>query len=268
MDQRKITQPESANSKHFTLTNDLKERLNKLKLTYEPYDPNKPSQQLLKSASVALQYQSLGWVLHYPDQRLGLLVQMSPHDQEYNDGIYSLLADTQAKLPAYLLHVIVPNRKSKGARLTMVSQQISNYVNGLDLHDLAIFDFNEVIGQVVIDSVIMPMAKALFPDESEQNQLLRERFRNLYLARFLANTAATMLGSSKINEEVVNSEPYWIRQQLVQSLDPSAKASLQTVSEQIRQQADDIVQAMGQIRTEPEPGKVKDDAKDDKGANE
>lgn len=149
-------------------------------------------------------YESFGKGIDYEDGTKGVLMQLNEENNTYNNGVYILHKMEDGTV---VMEVVVPNTKNKGALITKYVDQISNFVNGVDASDMMIFDHAEAWGQIITEAVITPLAKTLFPDDPQK----RERFRMLYIARFLANVAHIYVGDEHYMEEGINSEPYVLK---------------------------------------------------------
>ena len=124
-------------------------------------------------------------------------------DTTNNNGIYILRKEGNA----YLLEVIIPNNIDKSTHITNILQTMDNSLNAIDVSDLEVYDLTVVYGHLVVNQVIKPLARALFPD----NELKQSHFVDVYLPRFLANAARYYIGDSSLLEETVNSEPHVVK---------------------------------------------------------
>ena len=149
-------------------------------------------------------YESYGWGTDYDDGTKGVLMHLPDNANKYNNGVYMLHKLAGGEI---VMEVIVPNDRDKGALIQQFTDQISNYIDGLDTFDLTVFDYTEIFGLVLANSVVKPLAKTLFPD----NKLKQAKFTDLYMPRFLSNMAHMYVGDGKLFEEGVNSEPYVVK---------------------------------------------------------
>lgn len=140
----------------------------------------------------------------YNDGTQGLLVQLSEKHNKYNNGVYMLHFTSEQQ---YVLEVIVPNNRSKDDLIRKITDQISIFVENLDTGDLDVYDFAEVYGFVIANTVVKHLAKSLYPDDKAK----QHQFNMLYTSRFLAQVAQIHAGSKEIQEEAVNSDPYMFK---------------------------------------------------------
>ena len=149
-------------------------------------------------------YESYGWGTDYDDGTKGVLMHLPENANKYNNGVYMLHKLAGGEI---VMEVIVPNDRDKGALVQKFVDQISNHIDGLDTFDLTVFDYTEIFGLVLANSVVKPLAKTLFPDD----KLKQAKFADLYMPRFLSNMAHMYVGDGKLFEEGVNSEPYVVK---------------------------------------------------------
>lgn len=127
-------------------------------------------------------------------------------NQENNDGVYIFTVQNDSSIS---LMVVIPNSISTGPMIRRASGDIVSAITGLDLPMLSVFDKVEVTGQVIADTIITPMMDML---NIPQNK--RVQFVTIYLPRFMANVAQQYIGSSTLKEEVVEMEPYMVKEML------------------------------------------------------
>lgn len=149
-------------------------------------------------------YESYGLGTDYDDGTKGVLMHLPENANKYNNGVYMLHKLAGGEI---VMEVIVPNDRDKGALVQKFVDQISNHIDGLDTFDLTVFDYTEIFGLVLANSVVKPLAKTLFPDD----KLKQAKFADLYMPRFLSNMAHMYVGDGKLFEEGVNSEPYVVK---------------------------------------------------------
>lgn len=121
-------------------------------------------------------------------------------DPQYNNGIYILRNEDNA----YLLEVIKANDIDKSNLITQITQTMDNLLSQVSVGDLEIYDLTQVYAHLVVNQVIEPLSKHLFPD----NELKQKHFIDLYLPRFMANATRYYIGDSSLTEEAVNCEPH------------------------------------------------------------
>ena len=121
-------------------------------------------------------------------------------DPQYNNGIYILRNEDNA----YLLEVIKANDIDKSNLITQITQTMDNLLSQVNVGDLEIYDLTQVYAHLVVNQVIEPLSKHLFPD----NELKQKHFIDLYLPRFMANATRYYIGDSSLTEEAVNCEPH------------------------------------------------------------
>ena len=124
----------------------------------------------------------------------------SPKDIQYNNGIYILRKEDDA----YMLEVVKPNDIDKSNLITTITNTMDNLLSQVNVSDLEIYDLTQVYAHLVVNQVIEPLSKHLFPN----NELKQKHFIDLYLPRFMANATRYYIGDSTLKEEAVNSEPH------------------------------------------------------------
>lgn len=127
-------------------------------------------------------------------------------NQENNDGVYIFTVQKDSSIS---LMVVIPNSISTGPMIRRTSGDIVSAITGLDLPMLSVFDKVEITGQVIADTIITPMMDML---NIPQNK--RVQFVTIYLPRFMANVAQQYIGSSTLKEEIVEMEPYMVKEML------------------------------------------------------
>lgn len=121
-------------------------------------------------------------------------------DIQYNNGIYILHKENDA----YMLEVVKPNDIDKSNLITTITNTMDNLLSQVNVSDLEIYDLTQVYAHLVVNQVIEPLSKHLFPN----NELKQKHFIDLYLPRFMANATRYYIGDSTLKEEAVNSEPH------------------------------------------------------------
>lgn len=121
-------------------------------------------------------------------------------DIQYNNGIYILRKENDA----YMLEVVKPNDIDKSNLITTITNTMDNLLSQVNVSDLEIYDLTQVYAHLVVNQVIEPLSKHLFPN----NELKQKHFIDLYLPRFMANATRYYIGDSTLKEEAVNSEPH------------------------------------------------------------
>lgn len=140
----------------------------------------------------------------YQDGTHGVLMRLPDNDNKYNNGVYML---HKLKGGEIVMEVIVPNTRDKGNLIQTLTDSITNHVDGLDTFNLNVYDYVDIWGLVIANTVVKPLAKTLFPADAVK----REKFTDLYMPRMLANIARLYAGDSKLFEEGINSEPYVVK---------------------------------------------------------
>lgn len=191
------------------LSDKTKEALKKLNYTVTEITSGE-----LHDMAPSLGYESMGYGTTYKDGTTGLLIRFPEPRNKYNNGVYMLHKLEKGEI---VLEVIEPNTKDKGNMIMHLVDDISNHIDGMDMFDMQVFDYTEMYGYVIANTVIKPLAKTLFPND----KVKQEHFTMLYLPRFLANVAYQYTGSDNIYEEGVNSEPYVLKMMIDQETDKS-----------------------------------------------
>lgn len=164
-----------------------------------------------------LGYEPLGYGTIYEDDTTGILISMSEENNKYNNAVYMLHLLGGGE---YVLETIIPNTADKSVLVRETVSKISGFIESLDASDLGVYDFVEIYGYVIANTVAKRLADKLFPNDSNK----REAFVLLYMPRFLANVSILYSGvqkavmgeedkslKDKINEETVNSEPFILK---------------------------------------------------------
>lgn len=180
----------------MTLASNVLENCEKLN-----YNLEEVAEHELDTQARAMGYEPIGYANTYDDGSKGILIQMPEGHNKYNNGVYMfhLTADGQ-----YLLEVVVPNSADKGNLIRHLVGEITTFVENLDTSDLDTYDFAEVYGFVIANTVVKHLARAMFPEDKDQ----QHHFTMIYLSRFLAHVAQIHAGDENIREEAVNSDPY------------------------------------------------------------
>lgn len=203
------------NTEEFELDDDLRDRFKQLKLTCE-----KGSDNLLHRLASQYGYVDLGYVLTHETEGKCLLVKMPKSSQALNDGIYglkSIQAEDDPNIYSAALLVIRPNTISHGKLITRLTDSLVRSFDQLPAKDtsiLTIYDWTEIFSLVTEKTVVMPLAASLFPGHDAKDRLKRERFITTYMSRFLSNVALLNAGVPGLDEEAVNSEPIWFKNQI------------------------------------------------------
>ena len=143
-------------------------------------------------------------------------------DQTYNDGVYIFTVQEDSSIS---LIVVIPSTIATGPMIRRVSGDIISAITGLNLPTLSVFDKVEVAGHVVADTIITPMMDMLNIPQNKRTQ-----FVMIYLPRFMANVAQQYIGSSTLKEEVVEMEPYMVKE-MVLNEQPKQEAEPNEISE-------------------------------------
>lgn len=134
-------------------------------------------------------------------------------DETINNGIYAYCAQQDGSTA---MMVIEPSTIAKGPMISRATGDIVDAITGItDLPILTTFDKVEVVGAVLVRTIIEPLMDTLsIPEQG------RDLFIKLYLPRFLSNTAYQYLGSETIKEEMVEMEPYTVKALVLEALKP------------------------------------------------
>mgnify|MGYP003465201238 FL=1 len=160
-------------------------------------------------------YESYNKGIKYEDGTHGIVVSLPESAQKYNNGVYILHKLLGGEV---VLEVLVVNTNDKGDLITKVVGDITSHINGIDLSDFATFDYVETFGYIIANTVVKPLAEALFPTDKEK----QERFTMLYMPRMLAQIAYVYSGDTNTFEEGVNSEPYVLKMMIDNQTDKEA----------------------------------------------
>lgn len=134
-------------------------------------------------------------------------------DEGVNNGVYAYCAQPDGSTA---MMVIQPSTISKGPMISRVTGDVVDAITGIEnMPILTTFDKVEVIGGVIGRTVLEPLMDTLGIPEAG-----RELFEKLYLPRLMANIAFQYLGSDQLKEEMVEMEPYTVKQMVLQSLRP------------------------------------------------
>ena len=140
------------------------------------YNLEEVAEHELNTQARAMGYEPIGYANTYDDGSKGILIQMPEGHNKYNNG-------------NLIRHLV---------------GEITTFVENLDTSDLDTYDFAEVYGFVIANTVVKHLARAMFPEDKDQQQ----HFTMIYLSRFLAHVAQIHAGDENIREEAVNSDPY------------------------------------------------------------
>lgn len=155
----------------------------------------------------SMAYEPSNYGAIYSDGTQGILVKLPEEKNTYNNGVYMLHLAKDTATPdaySYILEVIVPNSNDRSGLIRKTIGDITMMIENLDTSDLDVYDFANIYGTVIANTVVKHLARSLYPDQKDKQIV----FTNLYLSRFLAHTAHIYAGSEQLKEETVNSDPY------------------------------------------------------------
>ena len=139
-------------------------------------------------------------------------------DRGTNNGVYIFCVMKDHTLG---LVTVIPSTVSKTPMVRRVSGDVTSAVTGLVLPPLTPFDMVEVTGQVIANTVMKDIMSAYHIPEGKQKQ-----FISIYMPKFLANVAKYYLGAADaegnpmVNEEIVDMEPFMVRQMVIGEKQP------------------------------------------------
>jgi hypothetical protein len=165
------------------------------------YELKETTEHEYDSAARSIGYEPLGYYNIYDDKSEGILVQLPAGQNKYNNGTYMYHKNNDGQI---VLEVVVPNTANKGDLIRHLVGEISTFVENLDTSDLDTYDFAEIYGFVIANTVVKHLASSLFPEDKKSQQ----HFTMIYMSRFLAHIAQIHAGDKNIREEAVNSDPY------------------------------------------------------------
>lgn len=158
----------------------------------------------LDSAAKSLGYEPLGYSNTYDDKSEGIIVALPEGKNRFNNGVYMMHQTSNGQI---LLEVIQASTADKSQLIKHLIGQITTFVENQDTSDLDVYDFAEIYGFVIANTVIKHLAVSLYPMDVEN----QKHFTMLYLSRFLAHVAQIHAGDPDIREEAVNSDPYMFK---------------------------------------------------------
>lgn len=141
------------------------------------------------------------------DSDMGIIV--TPLNEADNNGIYvfCVLKDYRVSLI-----VVVPSTITKGPMIRKVCGDLTDAITGIALPPLTAFDLVEVVGQVIVNTVMNEFLTAFGIPKERKDEFVR-----IYLPKFLANVAMYYTGAKNekgepiLEEETVNMEPLQVR---------------------------------------------------------
>ena len=125
---------------------------------------------------------------------------------ESNNGVYVFCVQEDSSVGMF---VLIPSTISKSPMINRVTGDITSVLTGLDLPLLTTFDKTEIVGFVIVNTIIEPLMDTLsIPHEQRQS------FIHTYLPRFMANVTRQYVGDPELREEVIEMEPTFVKQML------------------------------------------------------
>lgn len=154
------------------------------------------------------------------DEDLGvcdLAVVVTSTQSETNNGVYIFVF---LRDHSYGLINLVPSTISKAPMIRKVTGDMTTALLGVDHPPLTPFDMVEIAGQLLVNTFLKDIQIAYrIPDDQ------KESFLRMYLPKFLVNIAYYYTGAvdkktgkPMVNEEIVDMQPAYIREQLRQGV--------------------------------------------------
>lgn len=168
---------------------------NTIKLGYRPIEPYK--------------------IKEYSDGTIGVLV--THLDTEKNNGEYFLHTTNDG---AALLEVEKPNTISKYEYVKEITDKIDAFINTLDTDNLEVYDYATIFGDIIVSTVVKPLALAIYPDD----KIKQYHFADIFMGQFLTDTAELFIAKKVVEEERVNAVPYLVKLYVDQNLETLNKA--------------------------------------------
>lgn len=166
----------------------------------------KEKHQILLDKAIQYGYKAIEpYTIKEHDNVIGLLVKY--HDQNTDNGTYYLEIQKDNTVQ---LRVDSPNTIANFEKTQNIINEIKLALDKTDIKKLNTYDFVTLYATLIQDTVIVPLAQQLYPEDPKKQHIYKEQYMNVFLNDVLNYHLAE--DSKQINEITINGKPYWFKQ--------------------------------------------------------
>lgn len=166
----------------------------------------KEKHQILLDNAIQYGYKAIEpYTVKEHDNVIGLLVKY--HDQNTDNGTYYLEIQKDNTVQ---LRVDSPNTIANFEKTQKIINEIKLALDKTDIKKLNTYDFVTLYATLIQDTVIVPLAQQLYPEDLKKQYIYKEQYMNVFLNDVLNYHLAE--DSEQINEITINGKPYWFKQ--------------------------------------------------------
>jgi len=166
----------------------------------------KEKHQILLDKAIQYGYKAIEpYTVKEHDNVIGLLVKY--HDQNTDNGTYYLEIQKDNTVQ---LRVDSPNTIANFEKTQNIINEIKLALDKTDIKKLNTYDFVTLYATLIQDTVILPLAQQLYPEDLKKQYIYKEQYMNVFLNDVLNYHLAE--DSEQINEITINGKPYWFKQ--------------------------------------------------------
>lgn len=166
----------------------------------------KEKHQILLDKAIQYGYKAIEpYTVKEHDNVIGLLVKY--HDQNTDNGTYYLEIQKDNTVQ---LRVDSPNTIANFEKTQNIINEIKLALDKTDIKKLNTYDFVTLYATLIQDTVILPLAQQLYPEDLKKQYIYKEQYMNVFLNDVLNYHLAE--DSKQINEITINGKPYWFKQ--------------------------------------------------------
>lgn len=166
----------------------------------------KEKHQILLDKAIQYGYKAIEpYTVKEHDNVIGLLVKY--HDQNTDNGTYYLEIQNDNTVQ---LRVDSPNTIANFEKTQKIIDEIKLALDKTDIKKLKTYDFVTLYATLIQDTVILPLAQQLYPEDLKKQYIYKEQYMNVFLNDVLNYHLAE--DSEQINEITINGKPYWFKQ--------------------------------------------------------
>ena len=166
----------------------------------------KEKHQILLDKAIQYGYKAIEpYTVKEHDNVIGLLVKY--HDQDTDNGTYYLEIQKDNTVQ---LRVETPNTIANFEKTQNIIDEIKLALDKTDIKKLNTYDFVTLYATLIHDTVILPLAQQLYPEDLKKQHIYKEQYMNVFLNDVLNYHLAE--DSKQINEITINGKPYWFKQ--------------------------------------------------------
>ena len=166
----------------------------------------KEKHQILLDKAIQYGYKAIEpYTVKEHDNVIGLLVKY--HDQNTDNGTYYLEIQKDNTVQ---LRVDSPNTIANFEKTQKIIDEIKLALDKTDIKKLNTYNFVTLYATLIQDTVILPLAQQLYPEDLKKQHIYKEQYMNVFLNDVLNYHLAE--DSEQINEITINGKPYWFKQ--------------------------------------------------------